>query len=98
MAKKEENQQSLEQAIQAYLEFYKLSGKLTEVDLRNSWSAIMGPSIARHTTEIYLKKKILVVHLDSSVIRNELSYAKEKIVTKINEHFGREVIEEVLLA
>ena len=92
------NELSLEEAIQLYLEHYRLSGKLTEADLQQSWKALMGNSIARHTSEIYLKKKVLVIHLDSSVLRNELSYAKEKIVLKVNEYLKREVITDVLLA
>jgi len=92
------NELSLEEAIKLYLDHYRLSGKLTEADLQQSWKAIMGNSIAKHTSQIYLKKKVLVIHLDSSVLRNELSYAKEKIITKVNEYFKRDVVKEVLLA
>jgi predicted nucleic acid-binding Zn ribbon protein len=92
------NDLTLEEAIKLYLDHYRLSGKLTEADLQQSWKAIMGNSIARHTSQIYLKKKVLIIHLDSSVLRNELSYAKEKIVSKVNEYFKKEVVKEVLLA
>ncbi len=95
---KKKNEQTLEEAIQLYLNHYRLAGKLTEADLQQSWRAIMGNSIAHHTTEIYLKKQVLVIHLDSSVLRNELSFAKNKIVEKVNEYFKKEVVKEVLLA
>lgn len=95
---KKKNEQTLEEAIQLYLNHYRLAGKLTEADLQQSWRAIMGNSIANHTTEIYLKKQVLVIHLDSSVLRNELSFAKNKIVEKVNEYFKKEVVKEVLLA
>lgn len=88
----------MEEAIRAFLERYKLTGKLSEVDLRQSWETLMGPSIARHTTGVELKGKVLVIKLDSSVLRHELGFARDKIVEKVNEHFGRNVIDGVLLA
>jgi len=96
--KPKNNQQSLKDAIEAYLNHYKLNGKLTETDLRRSWASIVGEVIANHTSAIYLKKKVLVVHLDNAVIRNELGYAREKIVASVNEYFKKPVIEELLLA
>lgn len=76
----------------------KLDGKLEEVDVRNAWEQIMGTPIARHTTKIELRNKVLIVQLDSSVLRQELSYGKEKIITAINQHFHRELVQEVLLS
>jgi len=76
----------------------KLDGKLEEVDLRNAWEQIMGTPVARHTSKLELRKKVLVIHLDSSVLRQELSYGKTKIVAAINAYFKREVVQDVLLA
>lgn len=86
------------EAIQQYLEHYRLSGKLTEADLISSWEQIMGASIAKRTSRIYLKKKTLVIHIESSVMRSELSFAKQKIIEKVNGHYNRNLIEEVLIA
>jgi hypothetical protein len=92
------NELSMGEAIQQYLEHYRLSGKLTEADLISSWEQIMGASIAKRTSRIYLKKKTLVIHIESSVMRNELSFAKQKIIERVNAHYQRELIEEVLIA
>lgn len=91
------NQNSLGEAIKHFLKAYKLEGKVTETDLWQSWETIMGPSIFRHTQSIELRKKVLVIRLDSSALRHELSFAKSKIVEKINEHVGKSIVEEVLL-
>lgn len=96
--KRKENQQHIGDLIQAYMKLNKLDGKLEEVDVRNAWEQIMGTPIARHTSKIELRNKVLVVQLDSSVLRQELSYGKSKIISAINQHFHREVIQDVLLS
>lgn len=91
------NQNTLGEAIKKMLKAYRLENKVTETDLWQSWEAIMGPSIYKHTQSIELRDKVLLIRLDSSALRQELSFAKVKIVEKINEHVGKRFIEDVLL-
>jgi hypothetical protein len=44
-----------------------------------------------------LKGNTLYVELTSAVLREELSYGKEKIISMINDELGREVVKEVIL-
>ncbi len=92
-----DNQSTLADAIKAFLKQYKLDGKINEVDLMRSWEGLMGPSISRHTTKIELRGSTLIIKLDSSVLRHELNFAKDKILEKVNEHFGRVVAREIVL-
>ena len=55
----------------------------------------MGPSVARQTSRKQVENGVLVIQLDSSVVRKELSMVKGKIVTAINEHVGRSAIKDV---
>ncbi len=91
------NQNTLGEAIKKMLKAYRLENKVTETDLWQSWEVIMGPSIYKHTQSIELRDKVLLIRLDSSALRQELSFAKVKIVEKINEHVGKRFIEDVLL-
>lgn len=91
------NTNSLSTAIKQMLKSYKLEKKVTETELYQSWEEIMGPSINRHTQRIEVRNKLLVIRLDSSALRHELGFAKEKIVEKINEHVGYAYIDDVLL-
>ena len=91
------NNQSLKVLLDQLLDSYRLKDGISEVDVRNSWSQIMGAPIAKHTSEIYIKNKVLYVQLDSSVLREELHYAREKIISNINAHVGRELITRVIL-
>jgi len=98
MKKRESNQQHIGDILQAYVQQHRWGDKLTAVDLKQAWGTIMGEMIHNHTTELELRKKVLIIKLDSSVLRQELSYSKQKIVDKINDHFGRPIVEDVLLA
>jgi len=44
-----------------------------------------------------LKGGILYVELTSAVLREELSYGKDKIIKMINEELRREIVREVVL-
>ena len=57
----------------------------------------MGPGVASHTTSVKLQNKTLIIQLNSSVLREELSYGKEKILKIMNEEIGKEVISKLML-
>lgn len=86
MAKKS-NTQSLGEAISEYIEVLKLRGKLNEVRLVKSWEEIIGKTIFKSTTNIFIKNKILFVQIRSSVIKNELMNIKTELLEKIQKKF-----------
>lgn len=88
---------SLAEAIKDYIREMKLDGKLVEVNLINSWEEIVGKAISSRTSKIYIKDHILYVHLNSSVVRNELLMVREALREKLNERAGSEVIKEIVL-
>lgn len=91
------NTNTLKEAINEFLKAYSLSDKLNEHRLISSWEKVMGKMIAKHTTEIFITDKVLTVKLDSSVLREELSFAKTKMIEVLNESIGQEVIKGIIL-
>jgi hypothetical protein len=57
----------------------------------------MGNGVNNYTTDIQLKNDTLYVQLSSSVLREELSYGKAKIIAMLNESLGKEVIKKLVL-
>jgi predicted nucleic acid-binding Zn ribbon protein len=94
---KKPNEIYVGEAIREMVDFYNLKGRLGETNVLGAWEKIVGTMIARHTTNIYIKRRKLHVLLDSSVIRNELSYARSKLVKMLNDEAGESVIDEVVL-
>jgi predicted nucleic acid-binding Zn ribbon protein len=93
---KSSNEYTLKQAIEALIDQYKIQEKLSETVVLNDWEKIVGKMIARHTKNIYIKKRILFVELDNAALRNELSYAKTKLVVAINKSLNSEAIDEIV--
>ena len=75
----------------------KLQDGLDKVDVRDAWQSLMGNGVNNYTTAIQLKGNILYVQLSSSVLREELSYGKDKIITMLNEALGKELILKLVL-
>ena len=88
---------SLAEAIKDYINEMKLGGKLSEAGIINSWEEIVGKAISSHTTRIYIKDHVLYVHLNSSVVRNELLMLREVLKEKLNEKAGAEIVKEIVL-
>ena len=93
---KKSNESTLRQAIEEMLKTYQLDRKLTETRLINSWEKVVGRMIAKHTSTLYIRNKKLIVKLDSAALKNELSYAKEKIKNALNKEAGQEVITDIV--
>ena len=93
---KDPNVVSLGDAIRAILNEYRLEQKFNEAGLINSWEQVVGAMIARHTVQLRVYRRTLFVEVDSASLRNELSYAREKIKTALNKAAGFEVIDEIV--
>ena len=74
-----------------------LKGGLNNIKIQTIWKKTMGDNINSYTSEITLKKHTLYVNLSSSVLREELSYGKEKIIKLLNEELNAEIIRKIIL-
>jgi hypothetical protein len=88
---------SLAEAVKDYIKEMNLDGKLSEVGVINSWEEIVGKAISSRTIKIYMKDHILYVHLNSSVVRNELLMLRETLREKLNQKAGSEVVKDIIL-
>ena len=86
------NEQSLKEVIQDLLNAYRISGKLKEVKLINSWEKVMGKTISNRTTELFIRDKTLYARIQSSPLKQELHYNRTKVIKMMNDEVGEEVI------
>ena len=87
----------LTDVLKEFVDENRLQEGLDKVDVKDAWLNLMGNGVNHYTTNVRLKKDILYVDLSSSVLREELSYGKEKIITMLNEHLGKELIKKIVL-
>ena len=97
MAKRLNDHNSLGDVLKEFIEANNLQKGMDKIDVRDAWKNLMGNGVNSYTREIMLKGTTLYVELTSAVLREELSYGKEKIVKMINDEMGREVVTEVVL-
>lgn len=96
MTKKKDNQIKLGDALKELMETYKLNAKMNEVRLYEAWDKVLGPTIANHTVSKQLIEGRLLIRLDSAALRNELSFAKTKLIKSLNEELGVEMVKEIM--
>ncbi len=93
--KRTSNQSTLGEVIDKLMKAYRLDGKLKEMDVIQAWGEMMGLAVANRTKNIQIRNKTLFLTMDSSVMRDELSYGKEVIIQLVNEKAGFEMITNV---
>ncbi|GAA4276330.1 DUF721 domain-containing protein [Aquimarina mytili] len=97
MTKRHQEHQSLGDVLKDFVTDNNLQKGLDKVAVRDVWEKVMGPAITKYTQNIKLERDTLFVQLSSSVLREELGYGKEKIITNLNEELGKELIKKLVL-
>ena len=85
----------LKQVINDMFSKYRLSGKLREKQIINSWDQIMGISIAKRTSKRFIKEGILFVEITSAPLKNDLMLSKEKIIYLFEQEFGKGILKDL---
>lgn len=97
MARRVSNEGSIGDVLKEFIEKNKLQAGMDKINVEEAWKSLMGNGVNNYTKEIVLKGTTLYVSLTSAVLREELSYGKQKIIKMINEELRKEVIKEVIL-
>ena len=97
MAKRNNEHLSIQDALKEFVETNKLEKGLNKVNVADAWVKLMGNGVNNYTTAVNLERETLYVQLSSSVLREELSYGKEKIIKMLNEELGKEIIKKLIL-
>ena len=97
MSKFSNDHQSLQDVLKDFVVKNKLDKGLDEVNVKEAWYASMGPAISKYTQAIKYKNHVLYVSLTSSVLREELSYGKQKIIDNLNTSLQSDKIKKLVL-
>lgn len=97
MAKRINNQSAIGDILNEIIKSNKLEPGLNQVSVVDAWKNLMGNGVNNYTRNVALRNGTLYVELTSAVLREELSYGKDKIIKMINEELGKEVVKDVVL-
>ncbi|WP_273566509.1 DUF721 domain-containing protein [Maribacter halichondriae] len=97
MAKRKSTGIPLGDALQEFIKVNKLEKGIDKVNVRDAWANLMGNGVNNYTTTVELRGETLFVSLSSSVLREELSHGKTKIINMLNEELGKELVKKLVL-
>lgn len=88
---------SIKELIDLFIKENKLTKGLRQITLEEIWKEQMGAGVATYTKKVELRGELFIVYLNSSVLREELSYGKDKIINILNESLGEDIIKRIKL-
>ena len=69
---------------------------LKKVFLKKIWLDVMGNNVSQYTENIYIKNHTLYLKINSSALKQELSYGTEKIIDNLNTEIGDAQIKKII--
>ncbi len=97
MAKRQSNESSISDVLQQFIQQNRLEAGMDKIDVEQAWKNLLGNGVNSYTQEVILKGSTLYVKLTSAVLREELGYGKQKIITMLNEELRKEVVKDIVL-
>lgn len=89
------NTQKISDVLFDYIEDMNIGRKLKEVDIIHAWEEVLGATMSRYTGKIYISKGVLYVHINSPVVKSELTMMREEIRERLNQLAGQEIIKSI---
>lgn len=71
--------------------------KILEIRIKRAWGVVLGDMVLQYTRSLYVKDKVLYVSLTSSVLRNELTLCRERLVKSLNEYARSTAIHDIVI-
>ena len=96
MAKRVSNESPISEVLKEFIELNRLQSGMDKIDVQQAWKSLMGNGVNSYTNDVILKGSTLYVSLSSSVLRQELSYGKQKIITMLNEELRKDVVKDLI--
>ncbi|ANH81360.1 hypothetical protein A8C56_10515 [Niabella ginsenosidivorans] len=88
---------SMGEALNEFLNKSRIKGDIQALRIDAIWEEIMGKTIARYTDKLQIIGERLIISTTVAPLKNELLYQRDKIIRRVNEALGQNVIKEVVI-
>ena len=75
----------------------KISEGLRKIDIKEVVKNVLGKNLLNYIKDIHVTDEKLIIKLNSSSLRSELSYSKDKLLKNINDNLQESEIKEIIL-
>lgn len=83
--------------IDALMKKYGAEEKILENRIINAWEQVLGKTIGKYTSDLYIKDRKLFVSVRSSIVKTELLMIRDEIKDRLNEKAGKKVIDQIII-
>ena len=97
MSSRKREANSMKDLMQSFIKENNLSKGMQKLKIEEVWAKLMGAGVVSYTDSVQLQSKTLIIKLSSSVLREELSYGKDKIIKMINQEMGEDLVSRLML-
>lgn len=87
--------QTLDEVLMKMLRAQGLETPLLQKRLVDAWETVAGPTVARYTTQKFIKNQTLYVRIANPALRQDLSMMRTQLVQRLNSHVGAMVIADI---
>lgn len=87
--------QTLDEVLMKMLRAQGLETPLLQKRLVDAWDTVAGPTVARYTTQKYIKNQTLYVRIANPALRQDLSMMRSQLLQRLNSHVGSMVIADI---
>lgn len=89
------NVQTLDEVLMKMLRAQGLETPLLQKRLIDAWDTVAGPTVARYTTQKYIKNQTLYVRIANPALRQDLCMMRSQLLQRLNSHVGSMVIADI---
>ena len=89
------NVQTLDEVLMKMLRAQGLETPLLQKRLIDAWDTVAGPTVARYTSQKYIKNLPLYVRIANPALRQDLSMMRSQLLQRLNSHVGSMVIADI---
>jgi hypothetical protein len=93
--KRNQKESTLSEVLGQFIEVNRLQAGMNQVNIKDAWFEVMGNGVKSYTKDVVLRGSTLYVSLTSSVLREELSHGRQKIIEMLNEHMRADVVKQL---
>jgi len=86
---------NISEVLQHWAKNFKVEDKQLHFEVDKIWLEMFGSDIYEKTIKIVVKNKVVEIYLNSPILKQELQYAKSKILLKIQAQLGNETIKDI---
>ncbi len=85
----------ISELLSQYLRRQGMETPLLQRRVVDTWDTLLGPTIARYTSEKFIKNQVLFVKIINPALRQDLNMMRSQLVKRLNDAVGAQIITEV---